>query len=329
MDVVALLRNQVHFVIGWVVPYVFKGCSFFEIAWKWKHCNALNNYSYNYNWESHSDTALHNRRFECPRNILLLYEGLSKIFWIDVKILKITIDCHHPWSSTLPHVDIGPNVSSILVMLPGSPFLSECQALLTIWPGSSQSYQTSVLLVSFLETWRIHSVPNHGSTVGGGWQLFNVLPETAGRGQKCETGHCHSEATRSVLAKVQGDIFACFHAVAAKVTVEPRIHSLAFWYKFFVLPQLLYKWRHHSRIFWIPPHVCLVLQKNNENGLIQGVTLDHFCYYKILSMGSLAAVWCLELCIHKLSEHSCQVQCCTAILLHLFHHCYHREGKKV
>jgi hypothetical protein len=67
-----------------------------------------------------------------------------------------------------------------------------------------------------LETGRSHRVPNQGSTVCGGWQPFNVLPETAGWGQKCETGHCHSEAARSVLAKVQGDVFAWFHAVAAK-----------------------------------------------------------------------------------------------------------------
>jgi hypothetical protein len=29
-------------------------------------------------------------------------------------------------------------------------------------------------------------------------------------------GRCHGEAARSVLAKVRGDIFARFHAVAAK-----------------------------------------------------------------------------------------------------------------
>jgi hypothetical protein len=30
------------------------------------------------------------------------------------------------------------------------------------------------------------------------------------------TGRCHGEAARSVLAKVRGDVFARFHAVAAK-----------------------------------------------------------------------------------------------------------------
>jgi hypothetical protein len=40
------------------------------------------------------------------------------------------------------------------------------------------------------------------------------------------------------------------------VAVEHEIHSLACWEKFFVLPQLLYRWRHQSGIFWIPP--CIV-----------------------------------------------------------------------
>jgi hypothetical protein len=59
-------------------------------------------------------------------------------------------------------------------------------------------------------------VPNQGSTVGGRWEPFHVLPETAGWGWKCEMGHCHGETARSVLAKVQGDVFTRFHTVAAK-----------------------------------------------------------------------------------------------------------------
>jgi hypothetical protein len=57
------------------------------------------------------------------------YEGVSKIFRTDaVKIIKLTIrpiGRHHPRSSTLPHVDTGPTVSSIFGTRPGSPFLSE------------------------------------------------------------------------------------------------------------------------------------------------------------------------------------------------------------
>jgi hypothetical protein len=39
------------------------------------------------------------------------------------------------------------------------------------------------------------------------------------------------------------------------VAVELGIHSLAFWDRCFALPQLLYRWRHQSGIFWIPPRM--------------------------------------------------------------------------
>ena len=64
---------------------------------------------------------------------MLNYEVVSKIFWTDtVKIVKLTIrpiSCRYPQSSSLLHVDTGPTISSIFGMLPGSSFLSECQAL--------------------------------------------------------------------------------------------------------------------------------------------------------------------------------------------------------
>jgi hypothetical protein len=89
--------------------------------------------------------------------------------------------------------------------------LSECQAHSAIRIGSPQWFQTGVLSasVSCLKIGRSHRVPNQGSTVG-------VSPETSGWGRKCETGRCHGEEARSVLAKVQGDVFARFHAVATK-----------------------------------------------------------------------------------------------------------------
>jgi hypothetical protein len=49
-----------------------------------------------------------------------------------VNIIKLNIrpiGRHYPRSSSLPHVDTCPTVSSISGMLPGSPYLSECQAL--------------------------------------------------------------------------------------------------------------------------------------------------------------------------------------------------------
>jgi hypothetical protein len=108
--------------------------------------------------------------------IFAMYVVVSKIFWTDaVKIIKLTIrpiGRHHPRSSSLLHVDTGPTISSIFGMLPGEycTFLSECQALTAVHPGSPQWYQTCVLSasVSFLEIGRSHRVPNQGSLVDGG-----------------------------------------------------------------------------------------------------------------------------------------------------------------
>jgi hypothetical protein len=51
-----------------------------------------------------------------------------------------------------------------------------------------------------------------------------------------------------------------FTKLPQNFTAEPRICSLACWDKFTVLPQLLYRWWHQSRIFWILPHIsqCLL-----------------------------------------------------------------------
>jgi hypothetical protein len=160
-------------------------------------------------------------------NKIYTYEGVSKIFWTDaIKIIKLTIrpiGRYHPRSSSLPHVDTGPTVSSIFGTLPGSPILPECQALSAIRLSSLLWYQTGVLLVSvlFLEIGS-HRVPNQGSTVGRGRQPFSISPETAGWGRKCKTGCCHGEAAGSVPAKVRDNVLARFRAVAAKLRISTR-----------------------------------------------------------------------------------------------------------
>jgi hypothetical protein len=40
------------------------------------------------------------------------------------------------------------------------------------------------------------------------------------------------------------------------VAVEPGIHSLASWDRWFAIPQFLYRRRHQSGIFWMPPRIC-------------------------------------------------------------------------
>jgi hypothetical protein len=144
-----------------------------------------------------------------------------------MKIIKFTIrpiGRQHPRSSSLPYAEIHPTVSFIFRTLPGSPFLPELQELSAMRPGSPKWYQTGVLSAStsFLKKGRSHRMPKQGSTVGGGWQPFRFPPETAGWGRKCETERCHGEAARSVLAKVRGDVFARFHAVAAKLRSRTR-----------------------------------------------------------------------------------------------------------
>jgi hypothetical protein len=166
------------------------------------------------------------------RTRVYIYEGISKTFRTDaVKFIKLTIrpiGRHHPRSSSLPHLDTGPTVSSIFWTLRGSPFLSECQALSAIRPRSSQWCQTGVLSasVSFLEIGRRHRVPNQGSTVGGGCQPLSISPETAGCGRKCEKGRCNGDAARSGLAIVRSVVFARFHIVAAKR--RSRTHNSQF-----------------------------------------------------------------------------------------------------
>jgi hypothetical protein len=66
-----------------------------------------------------------------------------------------------------------------------------------------------------LEIGRSHRVTNQGITVGGGWKPIFVSLETAGWGRKYDSGRCHGEAAKPVLANVQGDVFACFHTLAA------------------------------------------------------------------------------------------------------------------
>jgi hypothetical protein len=143
------------------------------------------------------------------------YEAESNIFRTDaVKIIKLTIrliDRHQPRSSSLPHIDTGPTISSIYGTLPGSPFLSQCQALSAIRHGAPRLYKTRALTdsVSFLEIGRSHRVPNQGRTVGGEWQPFCISPETAGWGRKCETGRFSDPSWKSPQVTTRLQLNAC------------------------------------------------------------------------------------------------------------------------
>jgi hypothetical protein len=135
---------------------------------------------------------------------------LSKIFRPDaVKIIKFAIrplGRHHHRSSSLPHVDTGPTVSSIFGTLPRSPFLSVSSNLCyKAWISSMLSNRRPF---SFNLIYG-NRKKSQGAKSGeyGEWGMTAIL---------CETGNCHGEVARAVVAKVRCDVFAHFHAVAAK-----------------------------------------------------------------------------------------------------------------
>jgi hypothetical protein len=64
---------------------------------------------------------MHRIKIQLYNTNIMAYEGVAKIFRTEaVKIIKLTIrpiGHHNPRSSSLPHVDTGPTVSSIFERL--------------------------------------------------------------------------------------------------------------------------------------------------------------------------------------------------------------------
>ena len=177
----------------------------------------------------------------------LTYEGWSKIFRTDaVKIIKLTISPisrRHPRSSSLQHVDTSPTFSFIFGTLPGSPFLSECQALSVIRPGSPHWYRTGVLSasISFLEIGRSHRVPSRGSMVGGDNSNFVFRQKLVGEDGSVRWGIVMVKQPGLFLPKL-GEMSSHFFTQSPQnFAVEPGIHSLACWNKFFVHNPLVVK----------------------------------------------------------------------------------------
>ena len=107
-----------------------------------------------------------------------IYKVVSKIFRTDaVKIVKLTIrpiGRHQPRSSSLLHIDTSPTFSSISGMLPGSPLLSECQALCdSAWIYSMVSNQRPL---SFNFSFG-NRKKSQGAKTGeyGGWGITTIL----------------------------------------------------------------------------------------------------------------------------------------------------------
>jgi hypothetical protein len=70
-----------------------------------------------------------------------------------------------------------------------------------------------------------------------------------------------------VMVKQPGLLSPKFGATSSHVYTQPLpnvaaeagVHSLACWNKFFVLPPLLYRWRHKSGVLWILRSVCIYI----------------------------------------------------------------------
>jgi hypothetical protein len=196
-----------------------------------------------------------------------VYDGVSKIFRTDtVKTIKLTIrpiGHYHPRSSFLTHVYTRPIISSIFGTLPGSRFLLV-----------SSTLDDLVLISSVVSNRRPFSFnlifgnrkKSQGDKPGeyGGW----------GDDSHFVLGDDGSVRRGAVMAKQPGLFSPKFGTTSSHVftqslqnfAVEPGIHSLACWHKFFVLPKLLYRWRHQSRIFCIPPHINLGYMKTGISG---------------------------------------------------------------
>jgi hypothetical protein len=191
---------------------------------------------------------------------LSTYEGESKIFQTNaVKTIKhntISKCRHHCRSGSLLHIHTGTTVFSIFGTLPGSLFLSECRALCdSVWISSVIPNRRPFSFSFIFENGKNYRVPNQGCTVGGGNDSHFVF------GQKLlgENG----SVRRGVVMVKQPGLFSpkfgasshVFSELPQNVAVEPGIHSLACWDRCFALPQLMYRWRRQSGIFWITPRI--------------------------------------------------------------------------
>ena len=148
---------------------------------------------------------------------------------------KNCIGCCHPRSSSLPHIDTSPTISSIFWMLPGSPFLSEQQITLC----------NSACISSVVSNWRPFSFNfifgNRKKLQGAksweysGWGMTAILLFTRNCWVRTDMwDRALSWWSSQVLVKVWMISSHVFTHSPQNVAVEPEIHSLACWGEFFV-----------------------------------------------------------------------------------------------
>jgi hypothetical protein len=192
----------------------------------------------------------------------VVYEGVSKIFRTDaVKIIKLTIRSIgriHPRSSSFPHQDTVPTVSSMFGTLPGTPILSVSSTLrfgldllIVIKPTSFH------LQFHFWKHEEATGCQIKGVRWAGDDSHFVFRQKLLSENGSVRRGPFMVKQPGLFSPKFGATSSQVFTQSPQNCAVEPGIHILAYWDRCFALPQLLYKWRHQS--FWIPHLMCCVV----------------------------------------------------------------------
>jgi hypothetical protein len=109
-----------------------------------------------------------------------------------------------------------------------------------------------------LEIGRSRREPNQGSTVGRGWQPFVFCQKLLVEDGSVRRGVVMVKQPGLFSPKFGATSSHVFTQSPQNVAVEPGIHILACWDRCFALPQLLYRLRHQSGIFWKLPRIYIM-----------------------------------------------------------------------
>jgi hypothetical protein len=113
-----------------------------------------------------------------------------------------------------------------------------------------------------LEVGRGHRVPNQGRTVVVDGSHFVFRQKLLGEDGSVRRGVVMVKQPGLFSPKFGPTSSHVFTQSPHNVAVEPEIHSLACWDRCFALPQLLYRWRHQSGIFWIQPRTIIIVPRH-------------------------------------------------------------------
>jgi hypothetical protein len=101
-------------------------------------------------------------------------------------------------------------------------------------------------------------VPHQGSTVGRDDSPVVFRQKLLGENRSVRRGVVMVKQPGLFSPKFGARSSHVFKQSPLNIAVETEIHSLAYWDLCFALTQLLYRWQHQFRIFWIPPRMCKI-----------------------------------------------------------------------